>query len=147
MCLPPKKRLQSGQKRPSSSTFFVFFLKKCSDIPVFYGNSTLGGGPTPSPSQLDGPPPSPGVLKETVCNATLCAIWFLDGRRCLPVPRWPRRGAGPASVVGFSVISEERSRGQELPPERPPKQWPWKENPSDIYFNYYIWANVVCALG
>eukprot|EP00667_Euglena_gracilis_P000403 EG_transcript_403 len=47
-----------------------------------------------------------------------------------------------ASVVGFSVISEERSRGQELPPERPPKQWPWKENPSDIYFNYYIWANV-----
>lgn len=47
-----------------------------------------------------------------------------------------------AQVVGFSVISEERSRGQELPPERPPKQWPWSENPSDNYFSYYIWANV-----
>jgi len=45
--------------------------------------------------------------------------------------------------VGFSVISEERSRGQELPPERPPKQLPWSENPSDNYFSYYIWANVV----
>eukprot|EP00668_Euglena_longa_P003420 GGOE01004003.1.p1 GENE.GGOE01004003.1~~GGOE01004003.1.p1 ORF type:complete len:1457 (-),score=434.93 GGOE01004003.1:196-4566(-) len=55
---------------------------------------------------------------------------------------WPELADFLASVVGFSVISEERSRGQDLPPERPPKQWPWKENPSDIYFNYYIWANV-----
>lgn len=34
------------------------------------------------------------------------------------------------------------TRGQELPENRPPKDWPWAENPPDIYFNYYVWANL-----
>ena len=47
-----------------------------------------------------------------------------------------------ADVVGFNVISDEAVRGPELPKNRVPSQWPWKENPPDVYFNYYVWANM-----
>eukprot|EP00667_Euglena_gracilis_P000451 EG_transcript_451 len=47
-----------------------------------------------------------------------------------------------AHVAAFNVISDEVTRGQELPENRPPKDWPWAENPPDIYFNYYVWANL-----
>eukprot|EP00906_Rhabdomonas_costata_P018325 RCo026762 len=42
----------------------------------------------------------------------------------------------------INVISDETTRGQDLPDNRPPAQWPWSDNPPDIYFNYYIWANL-----
>eukprot|EP01062_Namystynia_karyoxenos_P028805 TRINITY_DN2175_c0_g1_i1.p1 TRINITY_DN2175_c0_g1~~TRINITY_DN2175_c0_g1_i1.p1 ORF type:complete len:1842 (+),score=601.91 TRINITY_DN2175_c0_g1_i1:806-5527(+) len=48
-------------------------------------------------------------------------------------------------VGGFNIISDEMSRGQELPDFRPPNKWPWKENPPNLYFNYYVWANI-CSL-
>eukprot|EP01064_Diplonema_japonicum_P027334 TRINITY_DN3934_c1_g1_i1.p1 TRINITY_DN3934_c1_g1~~TRINITY_DN3934_c1_g1_i1.p1 ORF type:complete len:1503 (+),score=153.90 TRINITY_DN3934_c1_g1_i1:24-4532(+) len=45
-------------------------------------------------------------------------------------------------VGAFNVISDEQVRGQELPRNRPPDQWPWSENPPDLYFNFYVFANI-----
>ena len=45
-------------------------------------------------------------------------------------------------IAAFNVISDEVTRGQDLPENRPPQEWEWKNNPPDIYFNYYIWANI-----
>ena len=46
-------------------------------------------------------------------------------------------------VGALNVISDESTRGQTLPQHRPPADWPWAENPPDLYFNYYVWANIV----
>ena len=48
-----------------------------------------------------------------------------------------------AEVGAFNVIADESTRGSELPQYRPPAEWPWQENPPDLYFNYYMWANIV----
>eukprot|EP01012_Entosiphon_sulcatum_P012156 TRINITY_DN17591_c0_g1_i1.p1 TRINITY_DN17591_c0_g1~~TRINITY_DN17591_c0_g1_i1.p1 ORF type:complete len:1308 (+),score=190.02 TRINITY_DN17591_c0_g1_i1:456-4379(+) len=45
-------------------------------------------------------------------------------------------------VSAINVISDELLRTQDLPDQRPPAQWPWSENPSDVFFSYYIWANL-----
>eukprot|EP00906_Rhabdomonas_costata_P008327 RCo011867 len=46
------------------------------------------------------------------------------------------------NTVVFNVISDESTHGKVLPENRPPKKWAWAVNPPDIYFNYYIYANV-----
>ncbi|KAJ9449103.1 AMP deaminase [Diplonema papillatum] len=46
-------------------------------------------------------------------------------------------------VGAFNVISDEQVRGQDLPQNRPPHLWPWAENPPDLFFNYYVYANLV----
>ena len=44
----------------------------------------------------------------------------------------------------FNIISDEQVRGQDLveTANRPPEQWPWSENPPDLFFNYYVFANI-----
>eukprot|EP00906_Rhabdomonas_costata_P016747 RCo024053 len=46
-------------------------------------------------------------------------------------------------TTAINIICNESDRGQDLDPKaKPPKQWPWSENPPDLYFNYYVWANL-----
>eukprot|EP01062_Namystynia_karyoxenos_P040368 TRINITY_DN2944_c0_g1_i1.p1 TRINITY_DN2944_c0_g1~~TRINITY_DN2944_c0_g1_i1.p1 ORF type:complete len:1806 (+),score=491.12 TRINITY_DN2944_c0_g1_i1:681-5420(+) len=48
-------------------------------------------------------------------------------------------------VGSFNIISDETGRGEGLPQHhKTPAEWDWKgEDVPDIYFNYFVWANIV----
>lgn len=48
------------------------------------------------------------------------------------------------SVGAFYITSDEEARrGEFTKKRRPPRDVPWQENPCDLYFAYYVWANLV----
>jgi len=66
-------------------------------------------------------------IKKSGSNSSACS------HSVHPPPHPPSRDHAPGSQV---------NRGQDLPANKPPQDWPWAENPPDIYFNYYVWANL-----
>lgn len=72
-------------------------------------------------------------------------MWFicpLRNRALIPVHAPTQFIAPPPPTSRDRAPGSQVNRGQDLPANKPPQDWPWAENPPDIYFNYYVWANL-----
>eukprot|EP00906_Rhabdomonas_costata_P002524 RCo003980 len=84
----------------------------------------------------------PGFYKCATLQEQLDNIFLPMWQASVYPEKFPQLDTFLANIVAFTVISDEVTKGQILPEFQPPLEWPWHRNPPDIYFNYYIWANL-----
>lgn len=79
-------------------------------------------------------------LKQLECLFTPLFVATLspEDPKCQDIDRFL------SNVGAFIITSDEDTRSSDFPPKRrTPRDLPWSENPCDLWFAYYIWANLV----